>query len=64
MRQKHKFWAENCTEVLYEIKDIYFQIWNRRLIKTYLFPISHICQNSLCSHEGFMHLKERSFHEQ
>ena len=26
MRQKHKFWDENCKEVLYEIKNIYFQL--------------------------------------
>lgn len=26
MRQKRKFWAENCKEVLYEIKNIYIQL--------------------------------------
>ena len=64
MLQKHTFWSENCTEVLYEIKNIYFQTWNRRLIKIYSFPISHISQTYVYSYECFVHLKERSFHEQ
>jgi hypothetical protein len=64
MRQKRKFLVENYNEGLYEIKIIYFQTWNPNLIKTWLFPISHICQTSFCSHESFTHFKELSFHEQ